>query len=64
MTKKGPKPHFDEAPDKRLYGFWAFVDALQSCLAKLQKRNLSGVSFKDALKALLKTPPPPKKGKK
>jgi hypothetical protein len=28
--------------------------------------NLSGVSFKDALKALLKTPPPPssKKGKK
>lgn len=25
--------------------------------------NLSGVSFKDALKALLKTPPP-KKGKK
>jgi hypothetical protein len=26
--------------------------------------NLSGVGFKDVLKALLKTPPPPKKRKK
>jgi len=27
--------------------------------AKVMLPNLSGVSFKDALKALLKTPPPP-----
>jgi hypothetical protein len=32
--------------------------------ADVMMPNLSGVGFKDALKALLKTPPPPKKAKK
>jgi hypothetical protein len=34
---------------------------LKKKLAETMLPNLSGVSFKDALKALLKTPPPKKK---
>ncbi|HXR47740.1 MAG TPA: hypothetical protein VN784_09895 [Candidatus Limnocylindrales bacterium] len=37
---------------------------LKKKLAETMLPNLSGVSFKDALKALLRTPPPNKKGKK